>query len=161
MQAKIRKVEALPHFASALDAVEVKLGNELEETAGWRESGSKWIGIPLSTNRQTPLGVSGIDQEIAWDRTTFAKERGKWKLVEMAMPLNLMMEQEEKVEGLKQGALVSTILSAGEHGPEDLGFEALRRLNVSKCMSKTLQFKRVDWRWEVRTLMKLKRMASL
>ena len=32
----------------------------------------------------------------------------------MAMPLNLMMEQEEEVEGLKERALVLTILSAGE-----------------------------------------------
>ena len=46
--------------------------------------------------------MSGIDQEIAWDRTTFVMEHGKWKLVEMAMPLNLMMEQEEKVEGLRE-----------------------------------------------------------
>ena len=53
------------------------------------------------------------------------KEHGKWKLVEMARPLNLMMEQEEKVEGLKESALVLTILSAGEHGAGDLGFEVL------------------------------------
>lgn len=66
------QVEALPCFARALDAVEVKLGNELGETvksqAGWKKYGSKWIGIHLSTNHQTPLGVRGIDQETAWDR---------------------------------------------------------------------------------------------
>ena len=45
----------------------------------------------------------------------------------MARPLNLMMEQEEKVEGLKESALVLTILSAGEHGAGDLGFEVLER----------------------------------
>ena len=74
VQAKIRKVEALPCFVRALDAVEVKLGNGLEEIvkpqAGWKKYGNKWIGTHLSTNHQTPLGVSGIDQEIAWDRTT-------------------------------------------------------------------------------------------
>ena len=52
-QAKIRKVEALPCFAKGLDAVEVKLGNELEEIvksqAGWKKYGSKWTGIHLST----------------------------------------------------------------------------------------------------------------
>ena len=42
------------------------------------------------------------------------------------MPLNLMMEQEEeKIEGLKERAIVLTILAAGEHGPGDLGFDVL------------------------------------
>ena len=165
----------------------MKLGNELEEMvksqARWKKYGSKWIGIALSTCPQTLLGVSGIGQEMVWDRTTFTKEHGKWKLVEMAMPLNLMMEQEEKIEGLRERALVLTTLSAGERGPEDLGFEVLeplrqreqsregfqnsefqlqsakrnmhrRRLNVNKRMRKTLRFRWVDWRWEVQTLIR-------
>ena len=64
-------MEILPYFVRVLDAMEVKHGNELEEIvksqAGWKKYRSKWIGIHLSTSHQPPLGVSGIDQEIAWD----------------------------------------------------------------------------------------------
>ena len=44
-QAKIRKVEALPCFVRALDAVEVKLGNELKVTGGGRSMEASGLGF--------------------------------------------------------------------------------------------------------------------
>ena len=46
------------------------------------------------------------------------KEHGKWKLVEMAtaVPLNLMMEQEESVEGLKEMGVDQKILALKSWG---------------------------------------------